>query len=441
MKHVLFLAYHFPPLGGAGVQRNTKVARYLPELGYRLTVITGPGSPDHRWAPFDETMSAEVSRDVDVHRLPGPEPSWTGSRVQRWLRLTRVWQRWWEEHAIPLALDVGRDADVVYASVSPYSTAGAAATIAQKLGRPLVFDLEDPWALDEMLVHETGLHARLERRTMGRALDAADAVVMNTPEAAAKVRAAFPRLARKHVTSIVNGYDASDFDGPAPAREPGAFRIVHTGSLHTDLGRGRGPLRRALGGSIPGVNVLTRSLVYLKQALQELLREHPELEIELHIAGRLTDGDRAALADCPALHEHGFLSHGATIELIRSADLLFLPMHDMPEGRRVTIVPCKTYEYLGSRRPILAAVPPGDARDYLEESRLARICEPDDVAGMKREILAAIAAQDSPPEPSEQLLARLERRQLMRELVELLQSVDEAAAGAPSTRLPAYAMT
>ncbi len=26
-KHVLFLAYHFPPLGGAGVQRNTKAAR------------------------------------------------------------------------------------------------------------------------------------------------------------------------------------------------------------------------------------------------------------------------------------------------------------------------------------------------------------------------------------------------------------------------------
>ena len=275
-KHVLFLAYHFPPLGGAGVQRNTKVARYLPELGYRLTVITGPGSPDHRWSPVDETMAAEVAPGVEVHRLPGPEPSWTGSRVQRWLRLTRVWQSWWEEHAVPLALEVGKDADVVYASVSPYSTARAAAKIARGLGKPLVFDLEDPWALDEMLVCETGLHSVLERRAMGRALGWADAIVMNTPEAVAKVEATFPRLRRKRIVSIVNGYDANDFQGPEPARNDGPLRIVHTGSLHTEFGKRRGRLRSALGGSIPGVNVMSRSLVYLQQALAELLAERPE---------------------------------------------------------------------------------------------------------------------------------------------------------------------
>ena len=118
-RHILLLAYYFPPLGGAGVQRNTQVAQHLPELGYRVTVITGPGAPDHRWAPFDDTLAASLPAGVDVHRVTGPEPSWTGSRVQRWLRLKRGWERWWEEYAVPLAVSVGAEADVVYARWRP----------------------------------------------------------------------------------------------------------------------------------------------------------------------------------------------------------------------------------------------------------------------------------------------------------------------------------
>ena len=78
-RHILLLAYYFPPLGGAGVQRNRQVAQHLPELGYRVTVITGPGAPDHRWAPFDDTLAAgTLPAGVDVHRVTGPEPSWAG---------------------------------------------------------------------------------------------------------------------------------------------------------------------------------------------------------------------------------------------------------------------------------------------------------------------------------------------------------------------------
>jgi glycosyltransferase involved in cell wall biosynthesis len=444
MKHILLLAYHFPPLGGAGVQRNTKVVRHLTELGYRITVVTGPGSPDHRWSPLDDTMAAEVPDEVSVHRLPPPEPSWTGSRVQRWLRLTRVWQRWWEEHAIPIALAAGATADVVYASVSPYSTARAASQISRALGKPLVLDLEDPWALDEMLMHETAVHARLDRREMGRSLAAADAIVMNTPEAAARVRATFPKLSRIPVTSIVNGYDADDFRNLPPATAHDTFRIVHTGSLHTGLASKRRLLRRTLGGTMRGVDVLSRSLVFLAQALEDLLRDRPELaqRVELHLAGRLTDADRAVVADLPIVHEHGFLAHRETIELIASADLLFLPMHDVPEGRRVAIVPCKTYEYLGSRRPILAAVPEGDARDFLGAYGGAHICRPSDLVGITEGIVQALARVDAgaaPPAVNDALLARLDRRSLAREVAAVIEAVGNRSESPAAARVAALA--
>ncbi len=77
---------------------------------------------------------------------------------------------------------------------------------------------------------------------------------------------------------------------------------------------------------------------------------------------------------------------------MRSADLLFLPMHDLPAGRRAGLVPQKTYEYLAAGRPILAAVPDGDARDLLDASGVARLCRPADAAAMAAAVAAEAAA-------------------------------------------------
>ena len=435
MTRVLLLAYHFPPIGGAGAQRNTKLVRYLPSRGYELTVVTGPVAPGHRWTPTDESLLDEIPAEVAVHRVAGPEPPWSGGwrrRAERWLRLEWPWQRWWEERAIPLATSVGADADVVYAALSPFGIAGSAATIATELGRPLVLDLEDPWALDEMMVYETELHRRLELRAMRKALAAADAIVMNTPEAAARVREEFPELASTPVTSILNGFDADDFTGAAARHgDEHVFRIVHTGSLHSDRGR-RSPVRRALGGEVAPVNIRSRSLVYLLEALDRLLERRPELatRVRLELAGRLTPGDRAVIGDRPYVTEHGFLSHSETISLIRSADLLFLPMHDVDDGRRVAIVPCKTYEYLGSGRPILAAVPEGDARDLLLAAGTATVVAPTDSSGLERGIEEALARRErgASPVPSASLLERVERQRLTDEVSAVLASLTRPAS-------------
>ena len=70
----------------------------------------------------------------------------------------------------------------------------------------------------------------------------------------------------------------------------------------------------------------------------------------------------------PVTRIHGYVTHLQALTLIRSADLLFLPMQNLPPGRRSSTVPGKTYEYLASGRPILGAVPPGDALDLLQRS-------------------------------------------------------------------------
>jgi glycosyltransferase involved in cell wall biosynthesis len=118
-------------------------------------------------------------------------------------------------------------------------------------------------------------------------------------------------------------------------------------------------------------------------------------------------------------------------------------MHDLPEGTRATVVPGKTYEYLASGRPILAAVPDGDARDLLLAAGTAHVCRPTDVAGMVDAIDAEIErarAGRRPPIPPPALLARFERRRLTSELAAVFDGVlaNDHLPGA-TLRSPAHA--
>jgi glycosyltransferase involved in cell wall biosynthesis len=151
-------------------------------------------------------------------------------------------------------------------------------------------------------------------------------------------------------------------------------------------------VRALLGGAVRGVDFLPRSHVYLLRAVDDAIRRRPELDgvIEVDLAGVFTSEDRAIAARYPFVRLHEFLPHDATLALMRSADLLFLPLYDLPPGRRAAIVPHKTYEYIGSGRPILAAVPDGDARDLLVDSGAAVVCRPTDAAAMTAAIMADV---------------------------------------------------
>lgn len=439
MSRILFLAYHFPPIGGAGVQRNGKFARYLPDCGYESTVVTGPGGTGDRWAPVDATLNDDVPAGTDVRRLPGPEPKRSGGwrgRSERWLGVTSPWQEWWTEHVLRIGRELAGDIDLVYASLVPYETADAAVKVARAIQKPLVIDLQDPWALDEMMIYPSALHRRLELSRMRGAIAGADAIVMNTPESAVRVLHRWPEARKKVVVSIPNGFDSVDFEAAPPERTDDRFRIVHTGYLHTELGnrhRRVALMRRLLGGATRGVDILTRSHVFLLEAIERLLTDQPELasKVEVHLAGVLTAADREIGGRSKVVRMHGYLPHPETVALMRSADLLFLPMHDLPPGERVGIVPGKTYEYLASGRPILAAVPDGDVRELLDEAGTAFICRPADVEAMKDIISAQIRrvhGGERSPEPDPDVLARFERRSLS----ECLARVFDGVTGDPA---------
>lgn len=446
--NVLFVSYHFPPIGGSGAQRPARMVRFLPEFGVFPVVVTAPGANGERWTPRDETLSSDIPPDTPIWRVPPEPPSSTGwrQRAERWLRIKDAWSRSWLEAAVDTGIRAAseHDIDLIYVWMQPYQSAAVGQRLSEALGKPWVADLGDPWALDEMMIYPTAIHRRLERREMRRRLATASAIVMSTNEAARLVRAELPELADTDVVAIPNGWDSRDFDVRALHRDDELLRIVHTGYLHTDLGlrqRRTSAIRAVLGGDIRGVNILARSHVYLLRALERLRTSRPEVadSVELHFAGVLSDADQAVLAGWPRVVCHGYVDHRTSISLMRSADFVFLPMHELPAGRAASVVPGKTYEYAASGAPILAAVPEGDARDLLRAAKTAVVCDPTDVDAIAAAIVEryeALRRGDPAPTLDGAPLAALEYRELARRLSEVLLAAAPGGAAGRRGRAP-----
>jgi glycosyltransferase involved in cell wall biosynthesis len=418
LPRILYIGHYFPPLGGAGVQRTVKFIKYLPDAGFQPVVVTGSGSESGWWSPSDTSMLNEIPESVRVFRTPAASAgeltaAMTAPRVEAIRKLS-------ERAARETA------AELVFVSMSPFPDARVASTISRRLRIPWVADLRDPWALDEFQVYPSSLHRLADKREMASALSTASLIVMNTPEAAARLTA-LPGFRRKKIVSVTNGYDAEDFAGGTSSGSQKVFTIVHAGHLHTVAGlhQRRHALRyRLLGKTEPGVQILTRSHYYLLQAIELWLTEHPAVRDKLAVVlvGKPSAADLEIVTASPAgsvVKFTGYVSHAQSVQQIRMANLLFLPMHKMPPGRRATIVPGKAYEYMATGLPILAALPDGDAREFLRDAGTGLSCEPDDVGAMSAILKAQFQAWSDgrvTTTPDRRFVERFERRRLTKQL-------------------------
>ena len=421
---VLVLAYYFPPLGGAGVQRTVKFLKHLPSTGFEAIVVTGPEQADVDWAPPDATLFEDVPPSTRIVRVSTAPPRASGREARRRRLLGRpsVLEVWWRREAAVAARSVSGDVDLVYASMSPFGSARIANEVAREAGIPWVADLRDPWALDDWSVYPTTLHRLLERRRMRSALTVANAVIMNTPEARTALLASFPELDADRVAVIPNGWDRDDFARVRPRHEDGAFRIVYTGYSHARAAGRHAGTRRLLGGAAPGLDQQARSHLTLARALARLRADFPDLasRVEIHVAGPAPVG-----AGGDGIFHHGYLAHADSLDLLCSADLAFLPMQDLRPGLRTTTVMGKTYEYLAAGTPILAAVPDGDVRDLLAPLPNVWLCRPNDVGCLADAIRAAMTSGTGRGTASTELLERYERRTLAVELQRVFDRVLE----------------
>lgn len=429
----LLIAIEFPPLGGGGVLRATKLARYLPGEDWRLTVLC----TEELWlAHSDASLLAEIPASVTVLRVPRPfgrlkqsTADATRSRtnggilqpVGRALRggfrsmvqIPDPFVGWAIRASRVTRASVG-DPDVVIASGPPHSTLLAGALLAGRFARPLVMDYRDEWTLSPYYRTSIPWRNALERRMERWCLRRAAMVVFVSETSAARYRNAFPEVADR-CTVIPNGYDPADFEDlpqhtPYQPGDNRPIRIGHFGSLHD-----------------------RRDPTVFLAALGRIMETRPDdlPPIELVLAGIIgKNQERLARQLIPARHLviEPFKPHREALAQMAKCDiLLVLSNHEEAGPAALT---GKIFEYLGVGRSILAIVPDGPAADLLKVARAGISASPERPLEVESSILRAVELASDPAShgPDLDVVSRYDRRRQAADWARLLAAVVRESA-------------
>ena len=373
----LIVAYYFPPKGGAGTQRFAKFCKYLPAHGITPTVLTVAAEAKSAFAPNDDA-TLDIGKGTEVVRVPLPTRAPLRLRIARKARFQVDDDEWaWAAGERAVAEAKARQCEVVVTTLSPYACYRIGERVQREVGIPWVVDLRDPWALDGWRVYPTPLHAHADLARMRHVLRRADFVIANVPAA----RDAFVRLGADSARTVVipNGFDEEDFVGlTLPKRTDSRFQLAHIGTFHgvdVPAGLTRSTLRRVRHREI---SPLGRTGYYLLHAIAKWRTNAAQRGrgLAVHLYGQIDSShreliDRLGIGDLISLH--GYVDHRASVAAACSADALFVPLHGIPPGERALVVPGKLYEALASERPILAALPPGDGADLVQQLRCGTV--------------------------------------------------------------------
>ncbi len=437
-------------MGGGGVQRISKFCKYLPLFDYCAVVVAAKskyyGHPDDRVLNQEVKDIPRYDIDIEPPTINSCFQRITESDLGRFFNLHQIQLTYRAQRAGQIAIQKEKP-DLICASVSPFPMAQVAGMLSEKYHIPWVLDMRDPWALDPIQCYATKLHYYHDLRTMKRACRRANAVIMNTPDSLDAARKSFPNINSHKFTCITNGWDAEDFKSftyPGVFRDPvNPMTIVHTGVFHTRSALSQNlsakksfkdswkRLKNAVKYSVGNSNLLTRTPNYLFQAISFLLKQKKisKTDVRVIFAGDCTSED-ITLAQMHGVDEmvefRGYLDHDQSVQLLNKADVLFLPLHE-PEGGLPLIVPGKTYEYLAAQRPILAAVPKGDIRRFVEKAGLGYVCNPTDVAQIASMLLGLIERYRSRTglrvSPNHSFIGQFERKNLTEQLAVLFDKV------------------
>jgi glycosyltransferase involved in cell wall biosynthesis len=416
-RRVLVIAYYFPPLGMGGVQRIAKFCKYLPDSGWEPLVLTS--RPEGYFA-LDQSLLEELG-GVRIFGVPGMVPisAATGERFETgrnrlkklaaWMLLPDSRVLW-----VPNALGFGGrlleslTPDCILASAPPYSSLLVARILAKRSGIPFIADFRDAW-LDEPFVScPTSLHRRinlgLEKRVVS---DAAKVISINEQLLSGLRRRHGGKSSKYEILS--QGFDPEDFEQAVEGSD--RFTVCYTGSFME--------ARRPDDLFVALSRLLRDGIVDPARVRVDMVGYYPSAFRQM--AEKLGIGEIVVF--------HGYLPHRQSVGHLLAAHVLWLYIAESEGGAVLT---GKLFEYLGSRKRIIASVPEGGAAAALIRSLDAgEVVRPGDTDSLKSALAECYRAWSRGGElrGSSESVRIYDRRILSRRLAQILEEVAPAGAG------------
>jgi hypothetical protein len=234
---------------------------------------------------------------------------------------------------------------------------------------------------------------------------------------------------------VPNGFDPEDFAGAPASRNAEELLVVHSGAFRASPpGRPRTGVRawvdRRAVAPVP-YDLSTHSPETLLRAMAAVGRGAAK-PIRARLVGPLDPRwiDLAkSLGVAGQVETLGYRPHREATAHVVAADVLYLPTVTRLDGASVSNVPAKTYEYLGSGRPVAALAGPGDVRDLVEGRARVELLGPRDVEGLAETLVRCadgrgpVAAEVSPDDVRD-----LRRDELAARMAQVLRSASGAQA-------------
>lgn len=383
-RGILIITYHFPPSTVAASFRPLRLAKYLPELGYKIWVLTAtPGSyPPGR---TDRQLAKEVPPSVHVTRLPNLNPlPWYESRKatpanHRSSQISNLKSKIpnlksllvelakfpdsdasWAAASLlcALYLIIRNRIDVIYTSAPPFGAHVLGLALKRITGRPWIAHYGNPWTANPSISWNCAAFKRLCDRLDRSVAQSADAVLVLDEILADCIRD-LGRDSGVHVHP--NGFDPAQF---SPTDLPdGRFTITYAGSLY---------------------NMHDPRVIY--EALSRVERDNPSARADMRIifAGP-PESDPLRDGAPPDIEFTGPLAHCDLARALNDSHVL-LDFLTASSEQKFT-VSCKLYEYMAARRPILAVTPEGPLANEIRRLELGKVAPCDNPTAVARAMM------------------------------------------------------
>ena len=365
MSQVLLISYQFPPAGGVAVQRMLSMAKYLPQFGYRVHVLScrNPGIP-----VMDPSLCRHIPAEVKLYRSFSPEIPFK-LRKRIWNLFSRgkkpaavppaqpqppakpkslglvqelalklfcpdpevVWVPFAYRHARRI---IKRHAiDTIIVTGPPFSSFSIGVRLKREFPNlKFVVDYRDDWLgyyVEHYDLYKSSYMRRKATELEREMVESADLVVCVTGTITEAMRQRYPGPLARKMACIYNGYDPESFAAFQPRAHDGSRVLVtYTGTLHK-----------------------ASSARYYLQAVDALPGDIRS-RLETRFIGRVTDEEAVYLKQAHSETRClGFMPQSEAFRYLEESDYLLVTM--MHAGS----VTGKVFEYLATGKPILAFGP------------------------------------------------------------------------------------
>ncbi|WP_328515235.1 glycosyltransferase family 4 protein [Aquimarina spinulae] len=358
---VLIITYYWPPAGGPGVQRWLKFVKYFRDFDIEPIVYV----PENPTYPLEDTsLLFEIPEGIEVLKQSIFEPYRfaqvfskketktiskgiiAGAAKQSFMQRLLLYVRgnffipdarkfWVKPSVRYLEKYLSENKiDTIITTGPPHSVHLIGKELKQQTGLRWFADFRDPWTTigyhDKLKLTKRSMqkHISMEKEV----LSTADHIVVTS----FTTQKEFKAITNTPVSVVTNGYDRESI--PETILDT-KFTLSHIGSLLS----GRNPEN-------------------LWKALYDLTKENEAFSeaFQLQLVGAVSDDVLSSIREAGLsdfLELKGYVPHIDAIKIQRSSQVLLLIEIDSKDTR--CIIPGKLFEYMVSKRPIIALGPAG----------------------------------------------------------------------------------